>query len=129
MGLEKALHQRNDLFAGVFEHVVAGVGKTMDFRVRKTTPPFLQEMAIENEILLAPTDQHWHAAQTTEVFLHLADKSVAGVSLLQRNVLHETQHRDPVSPRIVGSKISLTNLGRQGPPRTTSAGRPSAEGV
>ena len=55
-----------------------GVRERMNLGRREAPPPFVQEIAVENEILLAPADQHRHVAEAVQPLLHLAHQFVAG---------------------------------------------------
>src|SRR5262249_13988915 len=61
-GQERA-NQRTDLVASIFQHIVPGVRKRVDFRVRKAPPPLREEIAVEDEIAFAPADHHGDGAK------------------------------------------------------------------
>ena len=53
---QERLNQRENFLARVFENVMAGVGEVMHFGAGKAVLPFVEEVAIEDEIVLAPAN-------------------------------------------------------------------------
>src|SRR3990167_584200 len=53
---EELAHPGNDLLVRVLDHVVAGVGNPVDFRLREPLLPFGEKIRCEAPVLLAPDD-------------------------------------------------------------------------
>src|SRR5438045_4182455 len=57
MGSQEIADEGDNPAAGIFQHIVAGVGKGMNFGRREAALPFLEEMPVKHKILLAPADE------------------------------------------------------------------------
>jgi hypothetical protein len=90
--------------------------------------PFIEKVLIENEVVLAPANQHRQRRepmQTVGDFFHQIE---AAILWGERNVLHKTQDGDAISPGIVRSKIAVSHLVRHRLADAVAHG-PAAEGV
>jgi hypothetical protein len=98
MTLQEIADQWQNLRPSVFENIMAGLRKSMDFRGRESATPFIKEAAIEDKIAFAPANQHRQrreSLQPVRNFFHQIEPTITGS---KRNVLHETQDGDTIPP-------------------------------
>jgi hypothetical protein len=76
---QKVTNDRDDLFRCIFKDIVATIGKTVNFGVRKTCLPFPQKKLIKNEVLVPPENTDRDLGKLAQTLLNLANQRVAGV--------------------------------------------------
>jgi hypothetical protein len=105
-GREESAHHGDDPVARVFQHVVSGICEALRAGVGKAPAPFAQECIIENEVARPPANQLGNFLQPVQVLVGPLGGGVAGIVRTQGNILHETQRRDAIVPRVVGEQVA-----------------------
>ena len=93
---------------------MAAVGKSMDLGLRVDPPPLVEEMAVEDEVALAPADQHRPVAEHVQAGRRVAHDAVSPVARSERDVLDEAQGGNAVGPAVVGRAVGVADRSRQG---------------
>ena len=100
----------DDLVGSVLEDVVAAVSEAVDLGPGKYPLPFGKEVVVENEVLVAPADQHRAIAKDLQPRCSFRDDVVAGVTGPEGDVLHEPQGGDPIRPAVVWGAVGIAHF-------------------
>ena len=92
----------------VFEDVVAGLREFQRTSIRKAAAEFAEEiMRREAPVFHSPDQLHRMIAEFFQRLLDFRQRGIAAMRWLERYVLHELMHGNPMSPRIIrGDKAS-----------------------
>jgi hypothetical protein len=88
----------------------------------KTPDPFLEEIAVEDEIPLSPANQHRCLLKPVEIFLGLLEQSIGGICRSEGDILDKPEGGDPVLPGVIRTPVGVADLSRHSLPATQIAG-------
>jgi hypothetical protein len=95
---QKGSDQRDECLALVFKNVIPDPLEATHLSVGKTLDPLGEKMAIEDQVLHSPGDQHGNQTEPFEPFLNPGDELMAAVARLERDIPNEPMDRDSVLP-------------------------------
>ncbi len=82
----------------------------MDPGLGKTSDPFPEKIAVEDEISFSPANQHGCLPEPREIFLGLLQQPIGEIRRSEGDVLDKTQRGDPVPPGVIRTSVSTANL-------------------
>src|SRR4051794_17295508 len=80
MGRQERPHQGHDLLPFVLEDVVPGAFEAMDLGLGETAGPFVEEVAVEHEVVHPPADERRHPGEPGQAVLHPRHEVVGPVA-------------------------------------------------
>ena len=77
---------------------MAAISKAVHLCVGQVLLPFHEEVVVEDEVLVAPTDHDRFGVKLRQIVLDIGDEVVADVARFERDILDEAQSGDAIVP-------------------------------
>ncbi len=107
--------KRDRLGATIVQDIVTDIGEARDPGLGEDLAPAGEKGVVEAEVAATPDDAHRMRAERRKPLLDLAERGVADVVRMQRNILHKRIYGHAMGPRIVREEITPALIGGKAP--------------